>query len=111
VRGGDDCVVRYQIIGTGVAARIRSAVEELARQLERSGAVVEEAPLPELDFSQDLASAGELVGIMIGAFQPGGQSHQRSRNFSPRCRSVTDPLWPGSGFSKGATPCCARPPW
>jgi amidase len=53
-----------------VAADIRDAVEGLARQLEQSGAVVEEATLPKLDFSQDLSSAGELIGMMLSAFQP-----------------------------------------
>jgi amidase len=58
--------------GFPVAAGIRAAVEELARQLRRSGAVVDEAPLPELDFSQELSSAGELIGMMTGAFQHDG---------------------------------------
>ncbi len=59
--------------GFPVAADIRAAVEDLARQLERSGAVVEEATLPELDFSQELSSAGDLIGMIVGALQPGGQ--------------------------------------
>ena len=56
--------------GFPVAADIRDAVEGLARQLEQSGAVVEEATLPKLDFSQELSSAGELIGMMLSAFQP-----------------------------------------
>jgi amidase len=56
--------------GFPVAADIRDAVEDLARQLDRSGAIVEEATLPELDFSGELSSAGELIGMMLGAFQP-----------------------------------------
>jgi amidase len=56
--------------GLPVAAEIRGAVEELARQLTSSGAIVEEAPLPELDFHQDLSSAGELIGMLLGAFEP-----------------------------------------
>ncbi len=56
--------------GFPVAADIRHAIEELAQQLDRLGAVVEEAALPELDFSQELSSAGELIGMVIGAFQP-----------------------------------------
>jgi hypothetical protein len=32
--------------------------------------VVEEAALPELDFNQELSSAGELIGMAVGAFQP-----------------------------------------
>jgi amidase len=59
--------------GFPVAADVRAAVEDLARQLDRSGAVVEEATLPELDFSQDLSSAGELIGMMLSAFQPDDQ--------------------------------------
>jgi amidase len=56
--------------GFPVAADIRHAIEKLAQQLNRSGVVVEEATLPELDFSQELSSAGELIGMTIGAFQP-----------------------------------------
>ena len=56
--------------GVPVAADIRHAIEQLAQQLERAGAVVEQAALPALDFNQDLASAGELIGMMVGAFQP-----------------------------------------
>jgi amidase len=59
--------------GFPVAAEIRGSVEDFARQLERSGAVVEEATLPEHDFNQDLSRAGELIGMMLGAFQPDGQ--------------------------------------
>lgn len=55
--------------GLPVAAEIRGAVEELARQLKTLGATVEEAALPELDFNQDLSSAGELIGMVLGAFQ------------------------------------------
>jgi amidase len=56
--------------GIPVAAEICGAVEELARQLEAMGAIVEEALLPELDFHQNLSSAGELIGMILGAFQP-----------------------------------------
>jgi amidase len=56
--------------GLPVAADIRQAIEQLARQLDRAGAVVEQAALPALDFSQDLRSAGELIGMLVGAFQP-----------------------------------------
>jgi len=59
--------------GFPVAAEIRDAVEDLARQLDRSGAVVEEAALPELDFSEELARAGELIGMVVGAAQPEGK--------------------------------------
>jgi amidase len=54
--------------GLPVAAEIRQAIEQLAQQLDRAGAVVEEARLPELE--QDLASAGALIGMITGAFQP-----------------------------------------
>lgn len=56
--------------GFPVAAAIREAVEELAQQLSRLGALVDEATLPALDFNQELASTGELIGMAIGAFQP-----------------------------------------
>src|SRR5262249_49690230 len=52
------------------AAEIRGAVEELAEQLKPLCAAVEEAALPELDFNRDLSSAGELIGMVVGAFQP-----------------------------------------
>jgi amidase len=56
--------------GFPVAADIRDAVEELARQLSPLCEVVEEAALPQLDFNQEGASAGALIGMMTGAFQP-----------------------------------------
>ena len=56
--------------GFPVATAVRNAVEELAKQLQPLCAAVEEATLPELDFNQELASAGELIGMAIGAFQP-----------------------------------------
>jgi amidase len=52
-----------------VAADIRMALERLVQQLRDAGAVVEEAPLPALDFEGDLQSAGELIGILTSAFQ------------------------------------------
>jgi amidase len=58
--------------GMPLATDIRHAIEEVAQQLDRSGAVVEEAALPALDFNQELASAGELIGTIVGAFQPSG---------------------------------------
>jgi amidase len=61
--------------GFPVAADIRDAVEDLARQLDRSGVVVEQAALPALDYYQELSSAGELIGMMVGAFQP--EEHER----------------------------------
>ncbi len=56
--------------GFPVAAEIRDAIAELARQLQPLCAAVEEPKLPALDFNQEIASAGELVGMMVGAFQP-----------------------------------------
>ena len=52
--------------GFPVAAEIRTAVEELAQQLSPLCAVVEEATLPALDFNQELARAGEVIGMIIG---------------------------------------------
>src|SRR5258707_8368366 len=56
--------------GFPVAADIRQAIQELAQQLNRVGAVVEEATLPALDFNKELSSAGELIGTIVVAFQP-----------------------------------------
>ena len=52
-----------------VAADIRETAEDVARQLGQCGALVEEAALPELEFSADLSSGGELTGMMIGALE------------------------------------------
>jgi amidase len=59
--------------GFPIAADIRAAVEELAKQLTPLCAAVEAAPLPQVDFNQELASAGALIGMMTGAVQPGEQ--------------------------------------
>ena len=56
--------------GLPVAAEIRGAVEELAKQLRPVCAAVEEATLPPVDFNQELPRAGALIGMIIGAFQP-----------------------------------------
>jgi len=56
--------------GFPVAAEIRTAVEELAKQLSPMCAAVEEATLPQVDFNQELMNAGALIGMMVGAFQP-----------------------------------------
>lgn len=56
-----------------VAAATRDAVGELARQLQPVCAVVEEAKLPQIDFSETLQRAGALIGMMIGAFGPDAQ--------------------------------------
>jgi amidase len=54
-----------------VTADVRAAVAALAKQLSPLCRVVEEAALPSLDINEDLASTGALVGMMIGAVQPG----------------------------------------
>ena len=59
--------------GIPVAAEIRAAVSRLATQLSPLCRVVEEAALPSPDVNQELASGGALVGMMIGAVQPGEQ--------------------------------------
>jgi amidase len=41
--------------------------------LANSGAIVEEAILPKLDFQADLGSGGELIGMMLGTVQPESQ--------------------------------------
>jgi amidase len=56
--------------GFPVAAEMREAVEEFAGRLSALGADVEEAALPQVDFQQELACAGALIGMMMGAFQP-----------------------------------------
>jgi len=53
-----------------VAADMRQAIEELAQQLRSAGANVEAVTLPDLDFNQELANAGALIGMIVGAFQP-----------------------------------------
>jgi amidase len=58
--------------GFPLATELRQAVEDLARQLTPFCATVEEATFPPLDFYSDLASAGELIGMMVGAAQPQG---------------------------------------
>jgi amidase len=58
-----------------VAAEVRAAVTQLATQLSPLCRAVEEVALPALDFNQDLASFGALVGMLIGAVQPGEQEH------------------------------------
>lgn len=60
--------------GLPVAADVRDAVEHLAQELGRFGARVEEAALPEVDCNQELSQAGELIGMMVGAFQPEGNT-------------------------------------
>ena len=59
--------------GFPVAVDVRDTINELAQQLDRSGAKVAKTTLPELDFHQELAGAGQLIGMMIGAFQQEGR--------------------------------------
>jgi amidase len=56
--------------GLPVAADISQAIERLAQQLDQAGALVEDARLPELDFMEQLSSAGALIGMITGAFDP-----------------------------------------
>jgi amidase len=56
--------------GFPVARDISVAVENLARQLQGAGAVVEEAKLPNLDLHEDLEQGGALIGMMLEAAQP-----------------------------------------
>jgi amidase len=55
--------------GLEVTMEIRGAVEEVAKQLRPLCAAVEEATLPQLDFTQELPRAGALIGMITGAFQ------------------------------------------
>jgi len=56
--------------GFPVAGDIGVAVENLARQLQSAGAIVEQAKLPKLDLHDDLAQGGALIGMMMEAAQP-----------------------------------------
>jgi amidase len=58
--------------GFPVATDIRDAVARLATALAPLCAAVDEATLPALEFKQELSSAGELIGMALGAFQPKG---------------------------------------
>jgi len=79
--------------GFPVAADMRTAVEELAKRLSPLCEVVEEAALPQLDFTQEGANAGALIGMMTGAFT-----------------GATSPLSRGSSSSRRGMSCCARRP-
>jgi len=59
--------------GFPVAADVREAVENLAKQLASLGAIVEEAVLPQVDFESDLENLGALIGMATGAFQQDNQ--------------------------------------
>jgi amidase len=77
--------------GFPVAGEISDAVENLARQLQGAGVVVEEAKLPRLDLHDDLAQGGALIGMMMEAAQPEPpqQPTQVSRWFEALARRDT----------------------
>jgi amidase len=52
---------------------MRSAVMDLAGELDRAGEIVGEARWPAFDLGDALASAGALIGMAIGAFEQGGE--------------------------------------
>ncbi|QKC80390.1 amidase [Mesorhizobium sp. NZP2077] len=56
--------------GFSVAGEISAAVENLARQLQGAGAIIEEANLPKLDLHNDLEQGGALIGMMMEAARP-----------------------------------------
>jgi len=58
--------------GLPIAADCRSAVVDLAGELDRAGAKVDEARWPAFDLDKALAGAGALIGMMIGAFENDG---------------------------------------
>jgi amidase len=62
-----------------VATDIRIAMESLAGELGQHGATLEEI-LPAVDVERDLSRAGAIIGMMIGAFQP-GQPHSTAQYF------------------------------
>lgn len=53
--------------GLPVARAIHEAVQQLARQLQQLGAIVDEAPLPTPRVTDELMRAGELIGMLVGA--------------------------------------------
>ncbi len=58
--------------GLPIAAGMRRAVIDLAGEFDRAGAIVGEARWPAFDLGEALASAGALIGMVIGAFQNDG---------------------------------------
>jgi len=71
-----DLRIAYAVTFPGVplASHIRDAVESLAKRLEPLCRTVEQPSLPELDFTADLKSAGALIGMLTGAFDPQNRS-------------------------------------
>ena len=60
--------------GLPVAAAIRNAIDGLARVLADAGAQVDAPTLPVMDVGEDLARAGELIGMLVGAFDAAGHA-------------------------------------
>ena len=61
-----------------VSKSVRGTLESVARNLESEGAVVEEAPLPPVDFVDDPKQAGALIPKMTSAFSPGPDNPKAS---------------------------------
>ena len=59
-----------QLGGFPIAADIRNAVESLGKQLALSGAVVEQPNFADMNLRDDLSSAGQAIGMAVGAAQP-----------------------------------------
>jgi amidase len=55
-----------------VDAAVRAAVATAAASLERLGATVAEAALPDVDFADDRDEANDLIGMVVGAVRPDG---------------------------------------
>jgi amidase len=53
--------------GVPVALAIRNAVQHLAQQLQQEGAIVDDVRLPTPDVAEELARAGALIGMLVGA--------------------------------------------
>jgi amidase len=60
--------------GLPVASEIRASIEVLAKQLTPLCAAVEEAPLPPVEFVQELTRAGALIDMITGVFQQEDQA-------------------------------------
>lgn len=60
--------------GLPIASGMRRAVLDLAGELDRAGAIVDEARWPAFDLADALAGTGALIGMALGAFgNDGGQ--------------------------------------
>jgi amidase len=64
-----------------VASDIRGAIEEVSSVLTPLCAAVDQPALPKLDFKHDLSSVGELIGMLVGAFQPNARPAPLSHYF------------------------------